>query len=1453
VPHVHWGLARLGSVGVIERLLVAGEAIQYGWETMKRSPVIGVRGSLWATEWLRLALMIGGCVAAYGTNASAAEPPPLKVLLVAGGCCHDYEGQYKVLVEGLQARARVKIDVVWTGDKSVNPPLPLYDNPDWAAGYDVVIHDECAAGNNNKETLKRVLAAHQKIPAVHLHCAMHSFRTGEDKWFRHLGLVSTGHGPQEPIEIDFVDDAHPIIAPLKDWITDKEELYNNLEVFDAQPLARGTQKYQRNGQEKVDKAIVVWVNEKQGAKSFSTTLGHNTSTVADPRYLELVARGLLWSCDKLNDAYLQPYKGEPGKVTHVAAAEAPKGQPAGPGQGPTLALPKPPKDATVVKVTASSEETGKNNFAWCALDGDPQTRWCAAGGDYPQWFQWEFDEPRVVDSIRIEWERKQAYQYRVEGSKDGQEWVVLSDNTNNEIDDPRDEKLAAKGPVKFVRIQGLGAKSHGGWCSIWEVKVQGPGIKRLWPKLDAKAQAALDEVRKRANDPFAEKGNTVPEYVQTSPEREAEILKDVKVAEGFEATLFAAPPLVNYPVFVAAAPDGTLYVSSDGNGSLGRKPERGRVIRLRDTNGDGRADETKVFCTVDAPRGLVWDRDRLYLMHPPHLSEYVDADGDGVAESSRVLVKNLAFTYKDRPADHTTNGLSMGIDGRLYIAGGDFGFLLAEGTDGRKLVHRGGGVIAVNPDGTGLEIYSTGTRNILEVAISPALEMFARDNTNDGGGWNVRFHHFVNGDDHGYPRLYKNFADESIAPLADYGGGSGCGATYVFEPGFGRWNDAALTADWGTGGLFRHSVKPKGATFEETAAPEVLVRMTRPTDADVDAHSRLYVASWKGATFDWAGPDVGYIVRVVPQGFRSEPLPDVQRLEDAQLVKLTASPSLRRRLAASRELQHRKSPQYATVLGAATSARSPERALAAALTSTASDQAVVAAVDHADPVVAHVAIREAGKRRLASLCLARLDDSASPSRGVLRALALMHSPDVVTALATRLQQTTEPTRRQALLSALCRLHFREGEWKGDSWGTRPDTRGPYYQPEPWSGTEQVAGALKTALDQASGPEAIFLSQEMARNRIPADDALSRAVALAAKDDTIIADVVARLQATETVPESALPLLQKVAEKPGIDVDTRSRAVICLSRLNGPLALRGLLSGLEILSRESSNTGRAAFDAAVAAYLTSAKLESGIDLLVELAAGDSRGGQLAEAGLLALATRPEAGPEPRFRATAEIDSAWSRPARKRRLLETIRLVRHKPSTARVLAAFDDPDPAIRELAAVTAQVLGVEKVEDRTPKIASLKPDEALATILQTKGNAAWGEYLFTKANCIACHTTTTGLPQRGPYLGNIAKTYKRPELARSILDPDATIAQGFASVVIALDDGRTQSGFVTLESADEVRLRDNTGKEHIFPKSTIEAREKLPTSMMPKGLVDTLTVRELACLLDYLEELAKRP
>ena len=418
-------------------------------------------------------------------------------------------------------------------------------------------------------------------------------------------------------------------------------------------------------------------------------------------------------------------------------------------------------------------------------------------------------------------------------------------------------------------------------------------------------------------DPYAKSGNIKPSIVELSEEEEAKILAGVKVAEGFELTLYAPWQTANYPVYVAASPAGDLYVSSDGCGSLGRDKDRGRVLRLRDKDGDGKADEVTEFIpSIDSPRGLIWDQDRLYVLHPPHLSVYYDRDGDGVAEENKRLVDNIAFSFKERPADHTTNGLDLGIDGWLYVSTGDFGFFEATGSDGRKLQVRGGGVVRVRPDGSGIELFSYGTRNILAVPTSPLLDLFGRDNTNDGGGWNVRFHHFSGLDDHGYPRLYLNFPEEIIAPLADYGGGSGCGGMYLHEPGFPeKWNHAPLTCDWGTAGLWKHSVERRGAGFVETAKPERFINVPRPTDADVDGMSRVYQASWKGpSSFNWKGPKHGYVIQTRPKDFSPEELPEFPKLTDPELVQIFEGESQVRALAAQRVLLRRKQSADTTAL-----------------------------------------------------------------------------------------------------------------------------------------------------------------------------------------------------------------------------------------------------------------------------------------------------------------------------------------------------------------------------------------------------------------------------------------------------------------------------------------------------------------------------------------------------------
>lgn len=1399
---------------------------------------------------LVLALLAGALAAPAFVSA---ETKPLKALLIAGGCCHDYTHQQEVLSKGIQSRANVQVDVIWTDDTSVSPPLPLYDNPDWAKGYDIIIHDECAAGVRDLALVKRILDVHKTVPAVHLHCAMHSFRTGTDVWFKHLGLQSASHGPQEPIAIAFVDKEHPITKTLADWTTIKEELYNNVNVFDAHPLAMGKQIVKnKDGTTREDQSIVAWINEKSGARSFSTTIGHNTATVEDARYLDLVTRGLLWACNKLTPDYLVPFKGE-NKITFVKAKPVLPKEPAKPAAS-APAPPPAPKDATLVTVTASTEESGKQNFTWKAVDNDENTRWCANSPNYPQWLQLELEKPHSLTGISMTWENKGVYRYKVEGSADGKTWASLVDGSANDKAAPYSHDFAKADGIKFVKINALG-KTSGGWASIREVKLRGEGIKLLAPKMSTQQKATAAAAAKDDADPYKKEGNVAPKIVKLTAEQEAAILKDVKVPEGFEATLFANSAAANYPVYVAAEPNGTLYVSSDGNGSLGRNPKRGRVIRLRDLDGDGRADETKVFCEIDAPRGLVWDRDRLYLVHPPHLSEFIDADHDGVAEKQNILVKNIAFGYDQRPADHTTNGLSLGIDGWLYIAGGDFGFMKAEGTDGKTLQHRGGGVIRVRPDGTGLEIYSTGTRNILEVAISPTMDIFARDNTNDGGGWNVRFHHFTGLDDHGYPRLYKNFNDEAIQPLADYGGGSGCGAVYIDEPGFGKWNNAPFTADWGTGAIWHHEVKPKGATFEETRKPEPFIKMTRPTDADVDGMGHVYASSWKGATFNWEGPDVGYIVRVTPKGFKAEALPDFAKLGDTDLAKylnLSTPQSYRRRIEAQRELLRRRSKLPVSLEEQYAGQRTPERTLVMHLQTQASNDEIIAATAHADPVVAHTAIRFAAALHLGRESLAALDAGKGLRQNVLRILASLHMTEVVEGLISRLSKATDPALRQGILSALCRLHFHEGEWKGDSWGTRPDTRGPYYQPEPWAETPKIAAALKAALAKATPEEAAFLVKEMNRNRIQSNDALERILALAKQDAKVLPDAVAQLAVAETIPADAVPLLLQALKLPDVRTGTLSQAIIALTKTDSAEGVSATLAALAPLQKMPES--QKDYEAATAAFFNSPKLENH-HLLVEQAAEklDGATSRTADAALLHLANRNSGSPESKELSAKALEHGWQAdPKRRIQIIDAIASVKHQASAPRVLAALDDPDPKVKAAAERAAKTMKIQKEEDKTPKIATLEPAAALEAVLNTKGDVVLGEQIFARATCVACHTTKESEAQKGPYLGNIAQTYKRADLAQNILDPNKTIAQGFASELILTKDGSQQMGFITLEGATEVKLRNIAAQEFTFKTADIKERKKLPMSMMPPGLMMNFTVREFASLLDYLESLAKK-
>jgi putative heme-binding domain-containing protein len=157
-----------------------------------------------------------------------------------------------------------------------------------------------------------------------------------------------------------------------------------------------------------------------------------------------------------------------------------------------------------------------------------------------------------------------------------------------------------------------------------------------------------------------------------------------------------------------------------------------------------------------------------------------------------------------------------------------------------------------------------------------------------------------------------------------------------------------------------------------------------------------------------------------------------------------------------------------------------------------------------------------------------------------------------------------------------------------------------------------------------------------------------------------------------------------------------------------------------------------------------------------------------------------------------------------------------------------------------------------PLIGTLKVDDVLNQIMKTKGDIARGEQLFTAQGCVTCHTVKQSEAPKGPFLGNIADTYKRHDLAENILLPNKTIAQGFVTNTFTMKDGTVQMGFVTQEAADKVVIRNITAQEVTIDPKLVVKRETSDKSLMPEGLLAGLSVKDFASLLDYLEDLAKK-
>jgi putative heme-binding domain-containing protein len=456
-----------------------------------------------------------------------------------------------------------------------------------------------------------------------------------------------------------------------------------------------------------------------------------------------------------------------------------------------------------------------------------------------------------------------------------------------------------------------------------------------------------------------------------------------KVPPGFTVELVAKAPDIEHPTALAVAPNGDVYVAEDPMDMRGpsNKPAD-KIWLLKD--GDPKI-KVLIADKLWAVMGLELVRDKLFCVHYPFVSVFtLDADGKAIERVD--LFNDLG--PKSAPQggfnDHVPSGIHMGMDGWLYVSIGDKGIPkmtkkekdqgsvhVAEGRwryskEGNHISMEGGGVIRFRPDGSGLEVFASGTRNHLDVPMDEHDRIFVRDNTDDGDGWNTRFMYLPRGAFMGYPWAFTQRPKETLPMIHDFGGGSPCGGFVYCDDGLPeQYRGRVFHCEWGQGKVWAVKVVPDGAGFKYVDQIAFMnptgtsLKDFRPFTLRPTADGRgFYVTDW--AFGGWMQKQVvGRLWKVTYNGNDVKPAPRGKDADSTEeLIKSLGHPALTERLRAQRALEQRGNDAVARVQQQVRDNQLSPRALRHALwILAASPQAALSALNHPDEGVRLEALR----------------------------------------------------------------------------------------------------------------------------------------------------------------------------------------------------------------------------------------------------------------------------------------------------------------------------------------------------------------------------------------------------------------------------------------------------------------------------------------------------------------
>jgi putative membrane-bound dehydrogenase-like protein len=327
--------------------------------------------------------------------------------------------------------------------------------------------------------------------------------------------------------------------------------------------------------------------------------------------------------------------------------------------------------------------------------------------------------------------------------------------------------------------------------------------------------------------------------------------------DGFTIEKIAGPPLVDRPMTADFDEQGNFYVS-DSSGStaptkqqLAEKPHR--IVRLSDTDGDGKFDKQTVYADkMMFPEGTMWHAGSLYVSAAPSIWKLTDTDGDGVADQRVEWFEGKTLTG----CANDLHGPYLGIDGWIYWCKGAFAEQTYTLANDKVFKTKASHIFRCRPDGSGIEpVMTGGMDNPVDCVFTATGERIFTTTffQHPGGGQRDGLIHAIYGGVYGkvhsvldgHPRT----SPDVMPVLTHLGPAAPAGLTRYESEIFGaEYRDNLFSACFNLHKVIRHVLAPAGGTFDCKNEDFVTCDSLdfHPTDVLEDADGSLIVVDTGG-------------------------------------------------------------------------------------------------------------------------------------------------------------------------------------------------------------------------------------------------------------------------------------------------------------------------------------------------------------------------------------------------------------------------------------------------------------------------------------------------------------------------------------------------------------------------------------------------------------------------------